>query len=118
MLIKIISALLILVTAYFGLSHGSRTFSKPSAEYLQMMALLGITDTVRVIFGICPILSVILILFPQTFFAGNVLRAVLLLLMMTLALKAGNYKFALIEIPFLAMPLLLIYLGHPLKNGY
>jgi len=38
--------------------------------------------------------------------------------MMTLALKAGNYKFALIEIPFLLIPLMLIYLRHPLKYSY
>jgi hypothetical protein len=35
---------------------------------------------------------------------------------MALALKAGNYKFAFIEVPFLLVPLLLIYLGHPFKG--
>jgi|GEM_PF-3720504 len=70
MLIKIISALLIVVTVYFGISHGSRAFSKPSAEYLQTMTSLGITNTIRMIFGICSLLSAILILFPKTFFIG------------------------------------------------
>lgn len=115
---RIISGLLILINLYFGLSHGSRAFRKPSADYLQMMASLGITDSIRFIIGIWAILSAVLILFPKTFFVGNVLRAVLLLLMMSLALKAGNYKFALIEIPFLLIPLVLIYLGHPFKNGF
>ena len=117
MITKIISGLLILASLYIGISHGSRVFQKPTAEYTEMMTSLGITNSIRIIFGIVSILSVLLILFPKTFFVGNVTRAVLLVAMMALALKAGNYKFALIEIPFLFMPLALIYLGHPLKNG-
>lgn len=117
MVAGILSGLLILVSVYIGVSHGSRVFQKPSAEYLEMMASLGITDTIRTMFGICSIIAAVLILLPKTFFIGNVLRAVLLIVMMSLALKAGNYKFALIEVPFLLMPLALIYLGHPFKNG-
>lgn len=117
MITKIISGLLILASLYIGISHGSRVFQKPTAEYTEMMTSLGITNSIRIIFSVVSILSVLLILFPKTFFAGNVARAVLLVAMMALALKAGNYKFALIEIPFLLMPLALIYLGHPLKNG-
>lgn len=116
MTIKIISSLLILITVYLGIAHGSRAFSKPSAAYQEMIVSLGISNSVRFTIGVWSVLSAVLILFPQSFFAGNFLRAVLLLLLMALALKAGNYKFALIEIPFLAMPLVLIYLGHPLKN--
>lgn len=117
-MIRIISSILILINLFFGLSHGLRAFRKPSAAYLQMMTTLGITDSIRLIIGIWAILSSVLILFPKTFFIGNVLRAVLLLLMMSLALKGGNYKFALIEIPFLLIPLVLIYLEHPFKNGF
>ena len=113
---RIISSLLILINLYFGVSHGARAFSKPSAEYLEMMTSFGITNTIRLMIGVWAILSSVLILFPRTFFMGNVLRAVLLILMMSLALKGGNYKFALIEIPFLLIPLVLIYLGHPLKK--
>jgi hypothetical protein len=113
---RIISGVLLLITAYFGFSHGSRVFQKPSQQYLEMMQALGITNPMRIAFGIISIVSALLILFPKTFFLGNTTRAVLLILMMALALKAGNYKFALIEIPFVMMPLILIYLGHPLKN--
>lgn len=115
---KIISGLLILITVYFGLSHGSRAFGKPTAEQLVMMTSLGIDNNLRWVIGIWSMLSAILILFPQTFFTGNLLRAILLLLMMAFALKVGNYKFALIEVPFLMMPLILIYLEHPFKNSY
>lgn len=115
-MIRILSGLLILINLYFGLSHGLRTFGKPSAQYLEMMSSLGITDILSFMMGIWAILSSVLILFPKTFFVGNVLRAVFLILMMFLALKGGNYKFALIEIPFLLIPLVLIYLDHPLKS--
>jgi len=114
---KIISSLLILATVYFGIAHGSRAFSKPSPVYSEMMTSLGINDTIRFTIGLFSILSAVLILFPQTFFVGNLFRAFILLSLMALALKAGNYKFALIEIPFLMMPLALIYLGHPFKNA-
>ncbi|PUZ21564.1 hypothetical protein GA0116948_110101 [Chitinophaga costaii] len=114
-MVKIITILLILVTVYFGVSHGSRSFAKPTGQLLQMMTSLGITDAIRIAIGVWSVLSALLILFPQTFFMGNLFRAMLLLLLMSLALKAGNYKFALIEIPFLLMPLALIYLGHPFK---
>lgn len=113
---RVLSGILILVSLYVGISHGSRVFSKPSETYLQMMSSLGITNTMRVAIGVWAIAAALLILFPKTFFIGNTLRAVQLVLLMALALKAGNYKFALIEIPFLLLPLLMIYLGHPLKS--
>lgn len=116
MITRIISGIVLLATVYFGFSHGSRVFQKPSEQYLEMMTMLGITNSMRITFGVVSIFSAFLILFPKTFFLGNTLRAVLLIVMMALALKAGNFKFALIEVPFVIMPLILIYLGYPLKD--
>lgn len=116
MTLKIISTLLLLATVYFGITHGMRVFQKPTEQYLAMINALNITNSVRVAIGVLSIASALLIVFPQTFFVGNTVRALLLVTMMALALKAGNYKFALLEIPFVIMPLALIYLGHPLKN--
>ena len=113
---KIVSGALIMISVYLGISHGSRAFRQPSEEYIRMMSALGITDATRIVFGFWAITSAVLILFPKTFFWGNVLRAVQLVVMMALALKTGNYKFALIEVPFLIVPLLLIYFGHPFKG--
>lgn len=112
---RILSGALILISLYLGIGHGSRAFRKPSEEYIHMMSVLGITDAMRMVFGLWAIIMAILVLFPKTFFLGNALRAVQLVAMMAFALKAGNYKFALIEVPFLIVPLLLIYLGHPFK---
>jgi hypothetical protein len=113
---KLISCILILSSAYIGITHGLRVFSKPTEIYIEMMSRLRISDTLRICMGLWSIGSAILILFPNTFFPGNLSRAILLVAMMALALKADNYKFALIEVPFLIMPLLLIYLGHPLAK--
>ncbi|MDP9956583.1 hypothetical protein J2X97_002242 [Epilithonimonas hungarica] len=114
--IKIISGMLLLLTTYFGVSHGSRVFQEPSPQYMEMMNSLGITNALRTLIGSLSISFAILILFPNTFFIGNTLRAVMLIVLAALALKSGNYKFALVEIPFIIMPLILIYLGHPLKS--
>lgn len=107
---KIVSRVLILISVYWGISHGSRAFRKPSEEYIRMMSAM------RMVFGLWAITAAVLILFPRTFFSGNTLRALQLVVMMSLALKVGNYKFALIEVSFLLLPLLLIYLGHPFKG--
>lgn len=114
---KILSWTLIAISVYIGLSHGSRVFRKPSPAYSEMMMSLGISDGIGIAVGVWAIVAALLILFPATFFLGNILRAMQLILMIAFVLKAGNYKFAMIEIPFLLLPLLLIYLGHPLNRG-
>lgn len=81
-----------------------------------MMAQLGIGKTMGMAFSILSIVVGLLVLFPQTFFAGNLLNAAMILLIMALSLQTGNLRTALIEIPFLIMPLLLIWLGHPFKK--
>lgn len=113
---RVISGILLLATVYVGFSHGYRVFQKPTEQYLEMMNTLGITNQMRIAIGVISILSTLLILFPRTFFIGNTLRAVILIVMMAFALKAGNFKFALIEIPFVMMPLVLIYLGYPFNK--
>jgi hypothetical protein len=57
----------------------------------------------------------LMLLFPQTFFISNVLHAVTIVLIMALSLRAGNYRIALMEIPFLALPLIMIWLKYPSK---
>ena len=114
---KIISGILILLTAYLNIKHGwSGITNRVSPEEAKMFADLGISRTIGSIIGVAMLAVVALILFPQTFFAGNLLNAALILFIIAMALKAGNIKLALIEIPFLLMPLLLIYLKHPLAK--
>lgn len=112
---KIISILLLLISAFLSIKHGWDTFQPANAEQTKMMADLGITETVKPFFGVFSIIVGLMILFPQTFFSGNLLNAITILLIIALSLRAENTNTALLEIPFLAMPLVLIWLKYPFK---
>src|SRR5688500_7619734 len=114
---KIISGALILLTIFFCFKHGWPGITgnlKP--EETKMMSDLGIGKSLTLAIGIINLAVCALILFPQTFFIANLGNAVVVLVIMALALQTGNVKIAVIEIPFLLLPLILIYLGHPLKK--
>jgi hypothetical protein len=112
---KILSGVLILITAFLSFKHGWEGLTnKP--ETVNMLTELGIGEIGGKVMSVLTLAVGLLILFPQTFFAGNLLNAAVILLIMALALKTGNLKTALIEIPFLLMPLAMIWLGHPLKK--
>ncbi|MBD2757027.1 hypothetical protein [Spirosoma validum] len=113
---KIISILLVLISSFLSLKHGWDAFQPANAEQAKMMADLGITKTIMPFVGVVSIIIGFMLLFPQTFFIGNLLNAIMIVLIMALSLNAGNYKMALIEIPFLALPLVLIWLKYPFKN--
>lgn len=112
---KIVSIALLLVSAFLSLKHGWDAFQPATPQQAKMMADLGITKSMVPVIGVVSIAIGLLLLFPQTFFAGNVLNAVIILLIMAFSLRAGNVKTALIEIPFLCLPLLLIWLKYPFK---
>lgn len=80
------------------------------------MESLGIGEPLIPFFVLLTVAIGVLLLIPKTFFLGNTLNAVAIVLIMALALRTGNFKTALIEIPFLAMPLIMIWLKYPFKN--
>jgi hypothetical protein len=115
---KILSAVLIAIAIYLNARHawsGITMSMKP--EETKMLSDIGLGQLYILPIGIVSLLICLLTLFPQTFFVGNLLNAGLILVIMALALNAHNIKIALIEIPFLLLPLVLIWLGHPLKNA-
>jgi hypothetical protein len=117
MIFKVLSGLLILVTVYLNFKHGwAGVTNNLKPEEAKMMTDLGINKTMIKVISVLSLTVCVLTLFPQTFFTGNILNAFAILLIMGFALRSGNYKIALIEIPFFILPLLLIYLGHPLKK--
>ena len=79
------------------------------------MNKLGISSAAMPFLGVVALAIGLLTLFPRTFFMGNLLNALSIVTIMALAIRAGNSKIALLEIPFLLLPLLLIYLRYPLK---
>ena len=112
---KIISGALILITVFLNVRHGwAGLIMKP--ETVSMMDQMGISKQLSVVVSVLTLAGACLVLFPQTFFIGNLLNAVIILLIMCLALQAGNVKAALIEIPFILMPLVMIWLGHPFRQ--
>ncbi|WP_461078899.1 hypothetical protein [Spirosoma flavus] len=112
---KIISIILLFISAFLSLKHGWDAFQPTTAEQTKMMADLGITKGIMPYFGVLSILIGLMLFFPQTFFISNLLNAITIVLIMAFSLRAGNTTMALIEIPFLTMPLLLIWLKYPFR---
>lgn len=112
---KFITIALVLISSFLSLKHGWDAFQPATAEQAKMMADLGITKSMVPFVGALSIVIGLMLLFPQTFFMGNLLNAIVILLIMAFSLRAGNTRMALIEIPFLALPLLLIWLKYPFK---
>ncbi|BAP31257.1 uncharacterized protein CHSO_2220 [Chryseobacterium sp. StRB126] len=115
MIVKIINFILILTAVFMGFKQGIAMFSgKP--EMTALFGKWGFDKTGLMINGAVTILASILILFPKTFVWGNFLMAAGILLIICFHLMDKDFKGVLIELPFLFLNLLIIYLQHPLKN--
>jgi hypothetical protein len=113
---KILAIILLLVSAFLSIKHGWDAFQASSPEQSKMLADLGISKSMTPYLGGFLIVIALMLFFPQTFFISNVLNAISILLIMALSLRAGNIKTALVEIPFLLLPLVLIWLKYPFKR--
>ncbi len=115
MVLKIINAILILIAVFMGIKQGYAMFSgKP--EMLEMFGKWGFNKTGVMINGIITMLAAVLILFPRTFVWGNFLMALGILLIICFHLLDKDLKGVLIELPFLLLNLVIIYLQYPLKK--
>ena len=114
---KIISGLLLLVSVYLSIRHGwagiTQTLKPAEAE---MLAGLDFTKPTLYTFSAYTLAVAALLLFPQTFFWSNLLNAVGFLLLAALALRTGNLRLAATELAILLLPLVLIWLRHPLAK--
>lgn len=111
---NIISLILLLVSAGLSFKHGWDSFNvKKHPESLKMMTDLGIKPTFVPAMGVAMLIIGLLLLFPKTFFLGNVLNAISIVIIMAFAVNSGNYKMAFMEIPFLILPLVMILLKYP-----
>lgn len=117
MIKNILSLVLLIASATLNFKHGWDAFNyKSNPESFKMMNMLAIGEPVVVGLGILAIASGLLMLVPQTFFFANTVNAIAIVVIMAFALRAGNIKMALVEIPFLAIPLVMIWLKYPFKN--
>ena len=117
MIKNILSLVLLLASAGLSFNHGWGSFTyKKNPESFKMMSELGLAEWAMPVFSVLALSVGILLLIPKTFFIGNLLNALSVVFIMAMALRAGNTRIALIEIPFLLIPLLLIWLNYPFKN--
>lgn len=110
---KILSGILILITLYMGVKQGWPMITGKT-EMLDMLAQWQIGKNMALIMGIFVLAGAILVLFPQTFFYGNAITAIVIVYVLASQLSQRDLQSAMIEIPFLIIPLVLIYLRHPL----
>lgn len=115
MIAKIISGILILVTLYMGIKQGWPMITG-NPEMLEMLSEWGIGATAASIMGVLTLGAAILVLFPKTFFYGNVITAMVIIYVIASQLLHSDLRSAVIELPFLIMPLVLLYLGHPFSE--
>jgi len=112
MALKIINSVLILVAVLMGFKQGWAMFSnKP--EMVEMFSKWNFTKTALMINGAVTIVAALLILFPKTFVFGNFLMAAGILLIICLHLLDKDLRGMAIELPFLLLNLIIIYLQYP-----
>jgi hypothetical protein len=114
MILKIINSALILIAIYMGIKQGYAMITAKS-EMLNLFGKWGFGRTGLIINGTITITSAILILFPKTFVWGNFIMATGILMIICFHLLNKDLKGVLIELPFLFLNLIIIYLQYPLK---
>jgi len=98
---NIISLVLLIVSVSLNFKHAWDTAQyRTNPESLKMLTSLGINKPVVPVLVFLIITVSILLLIPKTFFLGNILNAMFIVLIMGLALRAHNLNMALAEIPF------------------
>ncbi|MCY0976378.1 DoxX family protein [Chryseobacterium wangxinyae] len=116
MIVRIINSILILVAICMGMKQGYAMISgKP--EMTEMFGKWGFTKIGLIANGAITIISAIMIIFPKTFVWGNFLMAAGILLIICFHLLDRDLKGVLVELPFLLINLIIIYLQHPFKSG-
>jgi hypothetical protein len=116
MVIKIISGILILISAFMGTRAGWQGLHiQPgdSGPFVQIKEKLHFSERALKVLAVLTITGAILLLLPQTFLFANILNISLFLFLIIRWLMIGDVKAALSEVPFLLIPVLLIVFKHP-----
>jgi hypothetical protein len=114
-IIKLFNAILMLGAVFMGLKQGYAMLTTKT-EMLEMFSKWNFDKTAVMVNGAITIISALLIVFPKTFVWGNFLMAAGILLIICLHLLDKNLKGVAIELPFLLLNLVIIYLQHPLSK--
>ncbi|OUJ68718.1 hypothetical protein [Hymenobacter crusticola] len=91
MIKSLLSLALLLVSVGLSFKHGWDAFTaQDNPQALHMMRELGIGESLVPILGSWSGVTGMLLLLPKTFFWGNVLNAVSIVVIMALAIRAGK----------------------------
>ena len=111
---KYVSLLLFIFLIWSNINNISKFFIMDE-HTLDGLKRFELTST-SVYFVIVPaIISTVLIIIPPTFTIGCVMNASILFSLATIFLLKGNFTAFFIELLFIAIPLILVYLGYPIK---
>jgi len=114
---KYLNTILILVAVYMGFKQGWAMLSGKQ-EMLELFGKWNFNKSAVMVVGAITILSAILIVIPKTFVWGNFLMAAGILMILCFQLYDNNLKGAALELPFLLLNMVIIYLQYPIKNWF
>ncbi len=115
MAIRILSGILIAIMSFLGVRHGWQSLTMSPAQAHVALGL-DFSRGALIGLGVLSLLSAVLVLLPQTFLVANVITGCSIFYIAALQCTQRNLRGALIEIPFLLLPLILLFLGHPFKK--
>lgn len=112
---KYLNIVLIVIAVFMGFKQGWAMLSgKP--EMLELFGKWNFNKSAVMVVGTITMISAILIVIPKTFIWGNFLMAAGILMILCFQLLDRDLKGAAIELPFLLLNLVIIYLQYPFKN--
>jgi len=115
--LKVLNTLFILFALYMGIKQGWAMLSgKP--EMVAMFSKWNFGKTGLAIMGIVTVAGGLLLLHPRTFVWGNFLTAAGILLIIAFHLNDRDLKGVAIELPFLLLSLVILYLQYPFPNFF
>jgi hypothetical protein len=115
MISKVVNSILILVAVFMGIKQGW-AMAAGKEEMLTLFGKWHFSKTGVMVNGIITMISALLILHPKTFLWGNFLMAAGILLIICFHLLDKDLKGVAIELPFLLLNLVIVYLQHPLSK--
>lgn len=111
----ILTITLIVFASFMGVKQGL-LMMEPRQEVLEMFVKWGLDKAEMNALGILTLVSGLLIMIPKTFFAGNLLMASVILIIICFQLQQRDLKGFAIELPFFLLNLVLLYLQHPIND--
>ena len=111
----ILTITLIVFASFMGVKQGL-LMMEPRQEVLEMFVKWGLDKAEMNALGTLTLVSGLLIMIPKTFFAGNLLMASVILIIICFQLQQRDLKGFAIELPFFLLNLVLLYLQHPIND--